>query len=79
MTNDNELDEKNRRFVAEKVKKNYPAWLKSTSVSYNDLIINSLTEIKDTLNKSKTGIMLKYILFLSIIGDLGVLYKILVD
>ena len=76
---DKEIDEKNQRFIAEKVKKNYQDWLRSTSVSYNSTIINSIEQIKHTLNKGKLGLMIKYILFLSIIANLGIWCNVLIN
>ncbi len=73
MTNNKEIDEKNRRFIAEKVKKNYQGWLESTSISYNDKIISLIGEVKHTLNNGM-WVIAKYILILSITANLGICF-----
>lgn len=73
MTNNKEIDEKNQRFITEKVRKNYQDWLRSTSVSYNDKIVNLIEEVKHTLNNGRLWVLTKYILFLLITTNLGLL------
>lgn len=78
MTNAKEFDEKTRRFIADKVKKNYQGWLRSTSISYNTLIANSIEEVKTILN-GKLGLILKLTFLFSITANLGIWYKVFVD